>query len=150
APSQPRGPNPPGGGGTTPTSINPPVIFEPTYPLAVSELGQGEIWIAISGNTANDANWGGAQRWFSEDGSTYQPIGTVLGKATEGSLLSSLPSGSDPDTTNTIQVDLSESGGVVDGISHGLADKYHNLAIVDDEIISFADVAAGGGTNQFN
>ena len=71
-----------------------------------------------------------------------------------GRLLSTLPSHVDPDSANTLAIDLSESepDGITSltGISNSLADKFHNLAIVDNEIVSFARVVAGAGDHQYN
>lgn len=149
-PTQARGPGVGGNSGTTPSSINPPIIFEPTNPLATAAKGaQGEIWMALSGALANE-NWGGCEIFFSQDQENWQSLGKFQGPSIMGTLYAALPAGSaDPDTTDTLAVDLSESGGVLSSLSDTLADKHQNLAYVDGEFISFADVAAGPDDSQY-
>src|SRR5438477_12287700 len=90
--------------GMPPGDANAPLIFEPPAALLSGDL---EIWVALSGG----ANWGGAQVWISSDGSSYAYAGTIPGPATQGTLTAALPSycGSDPDTTSTLPVDLTQS-----------------------------------------
>lgn len=149
-PTQARGPGVGGNSGTTPSSINPPIIFEPTNPLATAAKGaQGEIWMALSGALANE-NWGGCEIFFSQDQENWQSLGKFQGPSIMGTLYAALPAGSaDPDTADTLAVDLSESGGVLSSLSDTLADKHQNLAYVDGEFISFADVAAGPDDSQY-
>lgn len=141
----------------TPLPVNPPIIFEPSAKMLGNTYnnqqlhGALEVWILASGNEGQDANtWQGANVYMSLDGSTYNLIGAIRSPATMGVLLSTLPTHVDPDGTSTLAVDLSESNGVVSSVSHALADQKQNLAFVDTELISFADVTAGASANQYN
>ena len=140
--------------------VNQPLIVEPTASMLVG--GALEIWIALSGALGNFA-WGGADIYVSEDGgNTYYYIGQQIGPATQGDTLTDFPAyaGANPDDTDTLEVDLSESDGTVESVSEALAGRapYYNLAVVcagdgtydDPEFLSFADVAAGANPNQFD
>ena len=65
--------------------------------------------MAVSGGP----NWGGCQVWVSLDHATYQQAGIVAAPARTGFLINPLPASPDPDTTDTLAVDLSESQGVL-------------------------------------
>src|SRR5215470_11621206 len=87
-----------------PGDTNPPIIFEPPAVLSGGDL---EVWLIASGG----ADWGGCQVWVSSDGNTYALAGTIYRGARQGILTAALPSHPDPDATNTLAVDLSESQG---------------------------------------
>ncbi len=140
-------------GGQTPQPVNTPAIFEPTSTMLG---GIPAIWIGASGQNGN-LNWGGCHIWYSEDGgSTYTQIGEVDLAATQGTLLSNLNSygGANPDTGDTLAIDLSESAGSAFGslvsISNTLADQYNNLCWVDGEFLAFTTQAAGASPDQYN
>ncbi len=92
-------------------SVNAPIIFEPPSAVVGSTP---HVWIAVSGGGA-DPNWGGCNVWLSTDGTTYNQIGTFSGPATMGALTASLANftGTNPDTTDTLAVNLAESGGML-------------------------------------
>jgi hypothetical protein len=155
-PTQPPGPWGAVDQNTQPNPINTnPIIFEPpskalgNHPASAQLDGALELWVAASGQDA-DADWGGCNVYVSSDDATYSLIGRIRNAAAMGTLLTSLPSHSDPDSADTLQVDLFESGGSLTAASHALADAGMNLAYVDGELVCFADVAAGAGPNQFN
>src|SRR5206468_11355337 len=106
----------------SPGDANAPLIFEPAAALLSGDL---EIWVALSGGTT----WGGAQVWISSDGSSYAYAGTISGPATQGSLSAALASygGSEPDTTNTLSVDLTESRGQLLSVSAADAANFATL-----------------------
>lgn len=90
----------------SPGSVNPPVIFE-----AVARLNQfqnqGAIWVMASG--ANP-NYGGAAVFMSVDGgTTYEQVGVLNGNMVLGTLTADFPAVNDPDTVDTLAVDISES-----------------------------------------
>lgn len=114
-----------------PGNANVPVIFEP--PVQISQTGGIEVDIAVSGGTY----WGGADIWISNDGNTYKLAGRVNGPARQGVLNGSLASGSDPDIINTLNVDLTESTGVLNSGTQADADANHTLCYVDGEFISY-------------
>jgi hypothetical protein len=112
-----------------PGSINTPLIFEPNNRLTGGAALGYEIWMGISGASPD---WGGCHVWISLDGSTYQRIGTIHGGARMGVLTASLASHADPDTTNTLSVDLTESFGTLSSGSVSDADNWRTACIIYD------------------
>lgn len=123
----------------SPGNVVTPVVFEPPILLA----GQPEIWLAASGG----ANYGGCVVWVSTDGATYQRVGTMTGKARYGT--ASLALGADPDSTNTLAVDLTISGGTLAGGTADDRDLYHTLCVIGAELVSFRD-ATLTAPNKYN
>lgn len=113
--------------GSTPQSaISPgnavaPVMFQP--PLALTG-GTPQIWLG----TAGGPNWGGAEIWASQDNASFQRMGIVTAPARFGTLTANLASGSDPDTTHNIAVDLTTSNGVLTSASNAVADAGGTLS----------------------
>ena len=139
-PIQPGGGSSPTDPGSTPGSVNAPIFVEP-HALVPNPY---TLWVAVSGVPDPDQVWGGANVWMSDDGgTTYRQIGAANQPAIMGTLTAPLPASADPDTTDTLYVDLSESGGVVSSIATAQADKGYNLAWVDGEYIAFAMVGPG-------
>lgn len=123
-------------------ATNTPIIFD--GPTALTN-GNPEVWIAASG----PAGWGGADVWVSLDGTTYRQVGTVVNPARTGVLSANFPSGSDPDTVNSCQVDLSSSlGSLLAGTSSD-ADNYQTLCYVGGEFIAYS-AATLTGTNRYS
>jgi hypothetical protein len=90
-------------------NVNAPVIFEAT--AALSGLSnQGQLWIAVSSPAAN---YGGCQSYVSTDGgNSYDVLGDPLvGSATTGVTTADWPAAADPDSTNNLTLDLTESNG---------------------------------------
>jgi hypothetical protein len=120
-----------------PMDCNPPVIFEP--PLGLSD--NLSVWMAVSGGP----NWGGCQVWVSLDHATYQQAGVVSAPARTGSLINPLPASPDPDLTDTLAVDLSESRGVLLSASQVEADALVTLCYLSggaglpSELIAYRD-----------
>ncbi|MBS1803506.1 MAG: phage tail protein [Acidobacteria bacterium] len=114
-------PQPYSGGGTRNQSagnVNTPVIFEP-----VSRLYSGtkpQLWIVVS---SGSLLYGGCQVYVSTDGgASYNPLGDpIMGSAITGNVIADWPAAADPDTTNDLQVDLTECNGVLD--SYAVSDE---------------------------
>ena len=106
-----------------------PVIFNPPSVLARSP----EVWAAAAGGP----NWGGCYVWTSIDGSNYEQVGTIELGCRYGSATTSLASNTDPDTTDTVGVDLSPSGGSLIGASQATADNGGTLCLIDNELICY-------------
>ena len=106
-----------------------PILFNPPSVLA----GPGEVWAAVAGGP----NWGGCVVWVSVDGDSYLEVGTLEGPARFGVLTADLPVHADPDTTDTLSVDLGASEGVLIGAAAGAADNGATLCLVDGELITF-------------
>ena len=80
-----------------------------------------------------DPNWGGCNVFLSLDGTSYSQIGTVSAPARQGVTQRALAAftGANPDTTDTLAVDLTESGGTLDSASALDAANGVTLALVD-------------------
>ena len=146
-----------------PLPINTPIIFEPDQSMmhAVSHQLSGgrEIWMLTSGNEGDNAgDYQGCNIYMSLDGGTsYNLVGVQRTPATQGTLVTTLPTygGSNPDTTHTLEVDLSESNGIVSTVTAGLGAKKQNLCYVQGnttpyEIMAFETETAAGAGYQYN
>jgi hypothetical protein len=120
------------------------VIFLPAFtsPVGSTLATTGAVAppSGVAGNT--DTNWGGANVWLSTDGNTYTFAGQALGPSRQGFLSANLSaySGSNPDTTDTLQVNLAESGGTLSSITATEAANGSNLCFINDsnpELLSF-------------
>lgn len=114
------------------SSINAPVIFEPPVRLYGAE-NQSQLWLVTS---SSNADYGGCQPYISTDGGvSYQVAGDpIVGSGTTGVTTADWPAASDPDTTNNLAVDLTESLGEL--ASYQTADR-------DNFVYPF--LVAGGG-----
>jgi hypothetical protein len=113
-----------------PGDTTPPILFEPPPGLTA---GDTEVWIIATGG----ANWGGCQIWLSLDGTTYAYAGTIYRGGRQGVLTASLSSHADPDTTNTLAVDLSESQGQLLSGTTADADAFVTLCYCDGELLAY-------------
>ena len=113
---------------TTATAAG-PELFNPPSVLAQ----RGEVWAAAAGGP----NWGGCVVWVSVDGDSYQRVGTIDGPARFGLVTADFPSHADPDTSDTLAVDLGASEGVLTGASSAAADNGGTLCLVDGELIAY-------------
>lgn len=125
------------GGGTTntnedPGSINTPAIIEPGAALTGATPA---VWIAASGGPA----WGGADVYISTDNTNFVRIGAVGNASGQGSLTAqglltaTLASHADPDTVDTLSVDCTESGALLQTnatITHADADAGRTLSVI--------------------
>lgn len=128
-----------------PGNVNPPAIFEPS---PVQTNGAAEVWIGLSGGL----NWGGAFIYISFDGgNTYSDIGSYATPIIQGELVNALPVHTDPDTSDTLVVDLTITEQVLPSTSTDAdADAFRTLFIVDNEVMSYGTVAAGSTSEQFD
>jgi hypothetical protein len=113
-----------------PGNSNSPIIFEPPPGLTG---GDTEVWILTTGG----ADWGGCQIWVSSDGSTYAYAGTSYRGGRQGVLGSALPLHADPDTIDTLAVDLSESQGQLLSGTMADANNFVTLCYCDGELVSY-------------
>jgi hypothetical protein len=91
------------------------------------------VWIIATGG----ALWGGCQVWVSSDGNTYAMAGTIYRGGRQGVLTATLPSHADPDTGNTLSLDLSESRGQLLSGTMADADDFVTLCYCGGELVSF-------------
>jgi hypothetical protein len=82
-------------------------------------------------------NWGGCEVWISSDNSTYALAGTIARGGRQGVLSAALPVSGDPDTTDTLSVDLAMSGGQLISGTQADADNAITLCYCDGELISY-------------
>ncbi len=106
----------------------PPLIFIPPSEITTSGL---ELWFAANGG----GDWGGCEIWASYDGTSYEYMGTINVPARKGSLTAALPIGSDPDTVNTLSIDL--DNGALNSVPQSDADNYGTLSYVGGELVSY-------------
>lgn len=122
-------------------SVNPPIIFEPNSDFTGNQI---KVVMIVTGP---GTDWGGAQVWASADGTTYGQIGTVYQGGVQGVLTTPFPSHSDPDTVNTLSVDVTMSNGSVISGSVTDADMGITLAYVGGELVGYSTVTL---TSPFN
>lgn len=82
-------------------------------------------------------NWGGCRIWLSNDGTNYKQVGTAIGATKMGVLSANLASHADPDTVDTLSVDLTESGGALSSFTSAQTDLFASLCYVDGELIAY-------------
>ncbi len=126
-----------------PGQPNTPIVVEATD-RATQQHGY-ELWMGVSGGQ----DWGGCNVWLSTDNATYKQVGTLVGNTRMGTLLASLASHSDPDTTDTLSVDLGISRGVLATATAADADNFATLCLVENELISYQTATLVTG-NQYN
>ncbi|MGO8740083.1 phage tail protein [Rhodoblastus sp.] len=131
----------------TPNSVNAPLIIEPPPPLTGNTV---ELWIGVSPQNG-DPNWGGCIVSASIDGTTYAQVETIYFAAKQGVLSASLPSygAANPDTTDTLAVNLTESGGSLASTSAATAAQGVTLCYVGGEYLSYT-TATLTAANQYN
>jgi hypothetical protein len=119
------------------------VVFEASSRL--SQYKGGEIWMGAVGVSQK---WGGCNVLASQDGTKYKQIGTIQVAARLGTLQSNFPSGSDPDTVNSLIVNMEENSGPLDAGSTADADQGNTRCYVDGEILSYSALSLSG-QNQY-
>ena len=120
------------------------VMFEATSRL--TGFAGNQIW--IGGIGADSEDWGSCNVWVSQDGTKYQIAGTITAPARLGELDSTFASGSDPDTVNSLVVDLVNNSAALEAGTTLDADSSNTLCFVDGEIISYSACAVTG-SNQY-
>ncbi len=116
--------------------VNTPLIFEP--PPALTN-NTAQIWLGASGGSGGvaDPNWGGCTVWASLDNVSYQKITTISNPMRQGVLTAPLALASGYDTSDTLAVDLTESGGTLATSTQAAALAGQTLCLVDNELIGF-------------
>lgn len=127
-----------------PGDVAAPFIYEPLARATQDGLGN-EVWVGAYGASAD---WGGADVWLSNDNNTYRQVGSIPGKMRSGITASTLAAAADPDTTHTVDVDLSTSGGALVNATTTDCDNFRSMMLLNNELISFKDVTLLGA-NQY-
>ena len=123
----------------SPGSASTPLIIHPPASL----VSDNEIWIAAA---SNYELWGGCVVWVSTDGTNYNAVGTLQGSSTMGVLTSALPtySGANPDTGDTLAVNMAMSAEVLETVTSNDAAKGITLAIVGNELVTYQTATLTG------
>lgn len=117
------------------------ILFEATSFLTNYQGNQ--IWIGAVGMSTE---WGGCNVWVSQDGSKYQQIGTIKNPSRLGVLGAPFPEGLDPDTVNSLVVNLEPNCPPLDAGTDQDADYANTLCFVDGELISYSAAAVTGAS----
>ena len=127
--------------------VNAPLIVEP--PLSLS-WGVAQIWVGASGIGAGFVGqWGGAVVWLSVDGVTYSQVSTLGAPLRQGFLTSGLPARAGWDASDTLAVNLTESGGTLSGTTQAAAQQGGTLSLVDGEFLGY-EVATLTTVSNYN
>ena len=108
-----------------PGAVNTPAVVEPS---STYTGGTPKIIIAASGGEF----WGGCTVNISFDGTSYSQIGTINGPAKQGLLTAALGAfaGTNPDTTETLAVDCTESLTIPAPVTDADATALRTLSLV--------------------
>jgi Putative phage tail protein len=119
----------------TPNAINAPLIIEPPPALTGNTV---ELWIGVSPQNG-DPNWGGCNVSASLDGATYAEVATIDAVAKQGVLSAALPAyaGANPDATDMLSVNLTESGAAMASTSSASAAAGVTMCYVGGEYLSY-------------
>jgi hypothetical protein len=111
--------------------VNTPLILEPP-PILTGNVAQ--LWLGVSGQNG-DPNWGGCVVWASFDGNSYAQVARIGSPARQGVVSSLLPafSGANPDSSNTLAVDLTRSAGERGGERDALLCRRRILKLHDGD-----------------
>lgn len=130
-----------------PNAINAPVIIEPPPSLTGNAV---QLWMGVSPQNG-DPNWGGCIVYASLDNTSYAEVATINAKAAQGVTSAPLPAygGSNPDTADTLGVDLTRSLGTLTSTTPAAAAQGVTLCYVGGEYISFT-TATLTAANEYN
>jgi hypothetical protein len=110
---------------------------------------QYALLIALSGGPY----WGGATVHRSWDGASYEVVGRQVGVTPMGVLSADLGVGADPDTGDTLSVDLLQSFGTLSTVTQADADNFKTLSVLGEglpaELLSY-ETATLTGTNAYD
>jgi|GEM_PF-1013885 len=136
-----------GGGGVNnlvqPGNTGTPNIFVPPSVLTATGL---EVWMGAYGVTPS--TWGGCEVWVSYDNVSYGYVGSIDSPARMGTLTATLATGTDPDTTNTLSVNVL-SGQPMGSATFAEWNNYASLTLVDSEYIAY-QTATLTSANRYN
>ncbi|RBP03795.1 putative tail protein [Roseiarcus fermentans] len=121
--------------------VNTPLVFEP--PTTITG-GVPQLWLGASGQYGQTMQWGGAYVWLSVDGVNFSQIATLDAPLRQGFLTAPLPSASGWDSTDTLAVSLTESGGTLTGTSQAAAQAGGTLSLIDGELVAYQNAALTG------
>ncbi len=115
-----------------PGPTNAPLFIVPPTQLTGGGL---EVWVGASGA---GSVYGGCDVWVSSDDATYVYGGHVVGSARTGVTANSIPLSADPDTSDALIVNLSQSLGTLLSGTQADADDFRTLCYLGTgELISY-------------
>jgi hypothetical protein len=117
------------------------VMFEATSRL--TQFQGNQIWIGAAGVSSN---WGSTNVWVSQDQTKYLQVGSITSASRLGTLAYTLPTGSDPDTANSMVVMLVDNSAPLEAGSTTDADSNNTMCFVGGEIISYSACALTGAS----
>jgi len=126
-----------------PGSVSTPVLINAPTSLTG---GAPEVWIA-AGST--NPNWGGCEVWVSADDIQYHKVGSITSAARTGVSTATLASHVDPDTVDTLSVDLTASQGVLSSSNAANANIGSTLCLIGNEIVGY-QTATLTSANHYN
>jgi hypothetical protein len=113
------------------------VVFE--APSRLTGYKGNQLWIGAAGAIED---WGGCNVLASVDGTKYTTIGTIETAARLGAIGAALSSGADPDTTDSLIINLVPGSVGLESGTTADADQNNTLCYVDGELISYSACAA--------
>ncbi len=113
------------------------VLFEASG--RVTGYTGNELWIGACGS---GANYGATVVWVSQDNQTFVKVATLDTPSILGTLASALPTGSDPDTANSLVVKLAENCPALASATKSAADNLTTMCYVDGEFIAYSAASA--------
>jgi len=136
-----------------PSSIYPPVAFSAPAAMLTAQGYANAQWIfgASAGfDGVLDTNWGGCNIWVSLDNVNYQMLGQLTRASTIGALQYALPGygGTNPDNSDTLTVNLSESDTTLSSFSASAASAGSSICCLQDvssfEILAYTTATLVG------
>lgn len=142
-------------GGYTPGyEANPGITIAPIFLELPPEMTNSKITtgLILSISLAGGLTWGGTGVYVSKTGSDgpYEFLGQQTAASVMGFLIADYPyNGTDPDTTELLQVNLQPSLGEIDPGNSSLdsANNFKTLILIDQEIVAFAYVTLTGANS---
>lgn len=123
-------------------SVNTPFIFEPTQPMIIAQGGGNPvIVIGASGGPSGtySPDWGGCNVYVSNDNVSYDFLGIITGPSRQGVTTANLAaySSANPDNTNTLSVNVTESNAEFDSVTSAQAAGGLTLCAIIDSAGDF-------------
>jgi len=115
------------------------VLFEATGRL--TGYAGNQLWIGACGT---GENYGSTNVWVSQDGTNYSQIAQLTTPSVIGELAAAFPTGSDPDKTNSLVVQLVENSGPLSSGTTAAADSDSMICYVDGEVVSYSAATVTG------
>lgn len=127
---------PPNNGIGPPGNVAPPAVFNTPGP--VQSFSPRRVGLAVAGV---NSNWGGCQVWVGTDPTSLAFQGTIAAAARYGVNTADFPLQPDPDTVDTLSVDLTVSKGDLSPGSTADAAAGGTQCLIGSELISYTAAA---------